>query len=197
MKEKQRGLHTSQTRPASSGLRTRGSYYASLTRVRSNSPRHRSCALGKRTDSVVTIICKFHVAWPVCCGPGRNSFLRIKVSARDVGDGDRGTEAGWGRVPKGRDFATKKVRSGGVLLPSFRRPRNSPRAGASSRVKGVGISTRHFRKPDSTAQHVKAHCSAPGRRPSCKPGGLLNSLNALPGPAATRDLAKSGLLSSV
>ena len=58
----------------------------------------------------------------------------------------------------------KKSGREACFLPSFRRPRNSPRAGASSRAKGVGISTGHFRKPDSTSQHVKAQGSPPSRR---------------------------------
>lgn len=47
---------------------------------------------------------------------GRSNLLwpgeklgRIKVSAGDVGDGDRDTEAAWGSVLQGHDFATQKV----------------------------------------------------------------------------------------
>lgn len=177
MKEVQRGLNTSQMRPASSRLRTRGSYFASLTPVRSNSPRNRGCALEK-TDSVITVICKLHVAWPVCCSQGRNSSGRIRVSARDVGDGDRGKEAEWGRVPKGRDFATKsQVGRRASFLP-FASPGTRPARAPPPEPRAWGTSTRPFRKPDSMPQHVKAHGSLPSRRPSHASQGACYSPGA-------------------
>lgn len=71
---------------------------------------------------------------------------------------------GQGSQKPGLRYEKSQVGRRASFLPSFRRPRNSPSAGASSRAKGVGISTGHFRKPDSMFQHVKAQGSPPCRR---------------------------------
>lgn len=55
------------------------------------------------------------MAGPVCYSRGRNSFGRIKGSARDVGGGDKSTE--WGRVLKGRRLTPKTVGPAACFLP--------------------------------------------------------------------------------
>lgn len=105
---------------------------------------------------------ELHVAGWACCGQGCNSFRRIKGLACDVGGGDRGTEVEQGSKRPSPHYEKSRV---GSVLPSFRGPRDSLRAGATSRAKGVGISMGHFRKPDSKPQHVKKHSSPSSRQP--------------------------------
>ena len=138
---------------------------------------------------------KLHVAASVCRGQRCNSCPRINGSAREAGGGDKDTGGQGSKRPSPR--YPEKARSP-VVLPSFRRPRDSRRAGASSGAKGVGISMGHFRKPSPTPQHVKAQPSS--KRPTCKPWGWLKHLQYSPGAGSHQSkafLAKPALFSSV
>ena len=152
------------------------------------SPRVR--ALERHAETV-----KLHVAASVSRGQRCNSCLRIKGSVREAGGGDKDTGGQRSKRPSPR--YTEKARSP-VVLPSFWRPRDSRRAGASSGAKGVGISVGHFRKPSPTPQHVKAQFSS--KRPTCKPWGWLKQLQYSPGAGSHQSktfLAKPELFSSV